>query len=248
MRHAWDRLIRKQWLIFYPLALAVVDLLAFLAVYVAVGGTVHWSDFLRANFDRWQYVRDHLLATFSITPQLAIAVFAGVVACVLTAMIRAPLFRAIAGPSYPLAPRRWKEAGTLALFYLFSSLIVWVLPLAAPAGTIFEQLAALIALVVAILLVFADYVIVFEGLAFLPALRRSVQLLTRRLTAVLAIFIILQLIFFGLHRLYALYYEGADGVFILLPLSQILVESFIVLFADLALIFLYEQIRRHSPA
>jgi hypothetical protein len=248
IRRAWSRLGRKQWLIFYPLALAVINTLAFLAVYSADGETLRWSVFFAANFDRPQYVRDHFLTGFSFTPTLAVAIFAGFAVCVFAAMIRAPYFRAIAGPGYPLAPRNWGEAGNLFLFYLFFYIVLWVVPLPAPTEGFIGPLVAVIVLVVSVLIVFADYVIVFEDLGFLPALRRSIQLLRYRWAAVLLIIVILQLAYDGLYRLYGLYYRGAGNVFILLPVSQVLVESFIVLLADLVLIFLYEDIRRSSPA
>ena len=247
LRRAWDRLIRKQWLIFYPLALAVINTMAFLAVYSADGETLRWSEFVAANFDRWQYVGDHFFTALPFTPALGVAVFAGLAVSALAAMIRAPYFRAIAGLGYPLAPHNPVEAGRLFVFYLFANLVLWIMPMAIPASTVLEQLVAVAVLVVAILIVFADYAIVFEGLAFLPALRRSVRLMGRRWVTVVVIFIVLQLVYLGLHRLYDLYYQKATGVFILLPLSQILVESFIVLFVDLMLIFLYEQIRRQGP-
>jgi hypothetical protein len=234
-------------LIVYPLALAVINTIAFLAVYAANGESLRWSTFVAANFDRWQYVRDHFFTGFSFSPALAVAVFVGLAVCALAAMIRAPYFRAIAGLGYPLAPRSWEETGRLSIFYLFANLVVWTLPLAVPANTALEQLVAGAVLVVAILIVFADYAIVFEQLAFFPALRRSVQLLGRRWATVVIIFVVLQVVYFGLHSLYDLYYQKASGVFILLPLSQILVESFVILFVDLVLIFLYEQIRRQSP-
>jgi hypothetical protein len=138
--------------------------------------------------------------------------------------------------------------GRLSLFYLLANLVVWVMPLAAPAGSLLEQVALMAALVVALLIVFADYVIVFEGLAVPAALRRSVRLLARRWPTVLVIFVIVQLVQLGLIRLYDLYYNSASGVFVLLPLSQLLVQSFIVLVVDLVLIYLYEQIRRRSPS
>jgi hypothetical protein len=234
-------------LIVYPLALAVINTIAFLAVYAANGESLRWSTFVAANFDRWQYVRDHFFTGFSFSPALAVAVFVGLAVCALAAMIRAPYFRAIAGLGYPLAPRSWEEAARLSLFYLFANLVVWTLPLVVPASTALEQLVAGAVLVVAILIVFADYAIVFEQLSFFPALRRSVQLLGRRWATVVIIFVVLQVAYFGLHSLYDLYYQKARGVFILLPLSQILVEAFIILFVDLVLIFLYEQIRRQSP-
>jgi hypothetical protein len=244
IRRAWSRLGRKQWLILYPLALAIINTLAFLAVYAADGETLRWSAFFGANFDRWQYVRDHFFVSFSLTPTLAVAVFAGLAVCIFAAMIRAPFFRAITGHTYPLAPRTWKEAGNLLLFYLFAELVTWVVPLAAPTEGVVAQLVLMLALVVSVLMIFADYVIVYEDSAFIPALRRGVRLLAHRWVTVLLIFVILQLLYFGLYKVYGLYYQGTGEVFILLPISQILVESFIVLLADLILIFLYEDIRR----
>ena len=75
-------------------------------------------------------------------------------------------------------------------------------------------------------------------------LRRSLHLLVRRWVPVVVIFIVLQLVYFGLHELYSLYYDNADGVLIVLPLVQIVVDAFMVLLVDLLLIFLYEQARR----
>jgi hypothetical protein len=243
LRHAWQRLVHKQWLIFYPLALAVINTVAFLAVYSAAGSDLHWSKFFAANFDHWQFLRGHFLTGFSFTPALGVAVFVGLAVCVFTAMLRAPLFRAIAGPGYPLAPRSWEEAGRLSLFYVFYYLVVLVLPLAAPSGTGLDQVAAVAALAIGLLLVYADYIIVFEGLAFLPAARRSVRLLAKRWPPALLIFVILWFVTLGINRLYGLYYDGAQGIFLLVPLTQILVWSFVSLVLDLLFIFLYEQVR-----
>lgn len=248
LRQAWGRLIRKQWLIFYPLALGVINTIAFLAVYMATGESLRWSQFFVANFTRWQYVRDHFFSEFAFTPALAAAVLAGVATSVLAAMIRAPYFRAIGGMGYPLGPRNGKEALRLSIFYLFSNLVIWVLPLATASGSLLDQSLAFIVMVVAILIVFADYVIVFEDLSFLSALRRSTQILSRRWILVVLIFVVIQFLYYGLRRLYGFYYQTADGVFILLPLSQLLVEAFVVLVIDLVLIFLYEQTRRNIGA
>ena len=49
----------------------------------------------------------------------------------------------------------------------------------------------------------------------MPALRRSVRLLSRRWPPVLVIFVILQLVVLGLHRLYGLYYETPKGYLLL---------------------------------
>ncbi len=228
------------------MALAVVNTLAFFAVYASNGETMSWSSFFAANADRWQYVREHFLSGFSFTPSLGMAVFAGLAVCVLAAMIRAPYFRAIGGPGYPLAPRNREEAARLSFFYVLANLVIWVLPLTVPDDNILAQIVSVAVLVVAILIAFVDYVIVFEGIAFIPAIRRSIQLFARRWITVVAIFVVIQLAYLGIFSLYDLYYEKATGLFILLPVSQILVESFVVLCVDLVLIFLYEQIRRES--
>jgi hypothetical protein len=248
LRHVWSRLIRKQWLFLYPLALAVVDSLAFLAVYAAGGEAIRWSSFFTANFERWQYVQDHFIDDFSFKPSLAVAVFAGIALCLLAAMIRAPFFRAVAGGSYPLAPRKWTEAGSLFLFYLLWNLVLWVVPMAGPTEGLLGQLVAAVVWIVGILVVFADYVIVYEDLGPPRALRRSLRLLRHSWLVVVAIIIILQLVYLGLYSLYGVYYRDDAEVSILLPISQMLVEAFIALIADLILIFLYEDVRRRSPA
>ena len=243
LRQVWKRLAHKQWLIFYPLALAIINTLAFVAVYGAAGGELNWGRFFATNFERWQFVRDHFVSGFSFTPALGVAVFAGLAVCVFTAMLKAPLFRAIAGRGYPLTPRSWEEAGRLTLFYVLFNLVLVVLPLTAPSGTALEQLVGWAALIVNLFLVYTDYVIVFEGMAVLPALRRSFRLLSRRWPPVLLIFAILWLAALGINALYGRYYSGAEGVSLLIPLSEILIWSFINLLLDLVLIFLYEQVR-----
>jgi len=246
LRRAWGRLIHKQSLIFYPLALAVIDTLAFLAIYAANGESLRWSKFFGADLDRWHYVGDHFFAGLSFRPALAVAVFAGLAVCALAAMIRAPYLRAIAGPGYPLGPQNRDEAARLSLFYLFSNLVVWLMPLAIPENSFLQQLVVVGVLAVAILIVFADYAIVIEGLAFLPAIRKSIQLVAHRWIAVLVIFVVLQLVYLGLFHLYDLYYQEGSAMFVLLPLSRILVESLIILLSDLVLIHLYEQTRRRT--
>ncbi|MBN1322307.1 MAG: hypothetical protein JXA87_15860 [Thermoleophilia bacterium] len=248
LRHAWSRLIRKQWLFLYPLALAVIDILAFFAVYAATGGHLSWTDFFTADFDRWGYVDDQFFTGFAFTTQLAVATVAGLVACGLAAMIRAPFFRAIAGSRYPVAPRGWKEAGSLFAVYLFTALIFRLLPLPVPDEGSLAQLALVVHLVIGILIVFADYLVVYEGLGFFSALRRSMQLCAHRWVTVVLVFAGIQLVWYGFDSLYRVFYEQSTRIFILLPVSRVLVESFIVLFVDLILIFLYEEIRRQSPA
>jgi hypothetical protein len=241
-------LVHKQWLIFYPLTLTIVNILAFLAVYSVNRDTLGWSEFFAANFERGQYLKDHFFAHFSFTPTLGIALFVGIAACALGAMIKAPFFRAVAGPAYPLAPVKWKEAANLFLFYLFLGLVSLVLPLAGPSTGVGAQLIAIIVFVISILVAFADYVIVYEGLGFVAALRRSLRLLSRRAVPVILIFVIFQLIWAGIYTLYSIRYQDTENVLILLPITEIIVESFVILCADLALIFLYDDTRRRSPA
>jgi len=248
LRRAWDRLIRKQWLIVYPFALAVIDTLAFLAVYAAAGGAIRWSAFFDADFERWQYVRDHFVEGFALEPALAVAAVAGLAVCVFTAMIRAPFFKAVAGSSYPLAPRHWREAANLFLFYLLWNLVVWALPMVGPIDGLLAQVIAVLTWVIGILVVFTDYVIVYEDLGVWSGVRRSLRLLRHSWPMVIIIFVVVQLVYYGVYSLYGLYYRGTSDVFLLLPVSQMLVEAFITLVADLLLIFLYEDVRRRSPA
>ena len=79
-------------------------------------------------------------------------------------MIRAPYFRAIAGPGYPLAPRNsGRRPATSSTSS--ASLVVWVLPFAGVLGGTSNS-CRLVVLVIAIIIVFADYVIVFEDVGF----------------------------------------------------------------------------------
>ncbi len=248
LRRAWSRLARKQWLILYPLAVAVIDTLAFFAIYSADGDHLAWTRFFAANFDRWQYLHDHLFSSFAISSALGMAILAGFIACLASALIRAPYFRAITGARYPLAPRGWKEVFNLLVFYIFYNVLAWVIFLPAPQEGFPVTAMWLIVEILLILVIFADYVIVFEELGFLGALRRSLQLLRRRWLTVVLLVIVVQLVVDSLARLYQHYYDGERAVFILLPVSQILLQAFITLIADLLLIFLYEDIRRESPA
>jgi hypothetical protein len=214
-------LIRKQWLFLYPVALAVINTLAFLAVYAAADGPLGWSDFFAANFERTTYLHDHFFTDFEFTSALGIAIFAGLAVSLFTALLRAPLFHAIAGPDYPLTPRGWSEALNLFLFYLLCNLALWVAPLAAPAE--------------------GNWAVVMAGV------RRSLELLRHGWGGVLGVFIVLYLVAGGLQQLYHHFYTEKDTVFVVLPIAQILLNSIVFLFADLVLIFLYEDLRRRSP-
>jgi hypothetical protein len=102
--------------------------------------------------------------------------------------------------------------------------------------------------VFAIVVVFSDFAIVFEDIGAVAGLRRSVRLVGLRLGPVLLIYVVLFLALTGVRALYTLYFDGAARVFVLLPISHMLVESLILLLGTLALIFLYEDLRRRSPA
>ena len=134
LRQTWGRLIHKQWLLFYPLVLGVIGTIAFVAVYASTGRPLTWTTFFKANFQRWEFVKDNFVSGFDFTAALGVGVAVGLGLCLLTAMIRAPYFRAIAGPGYPLAPRNSREAARLTLFYVFSNAVVWVLPFAGSSG------------------------------------------------------------------------------------------------------------------
>jgi hypothetical protein len=248
IRRAWSRLIRKQWLFLYPVSLAVIDTLAFLAVYAAADGSLSWSAFFGANFERAAYIHDQFLTSFQFSALFGVAVFAGVAVCLFEALISAPLFHAIAGPGYPLAPKRWGEAANLFVFYLLLNVVVGVVPLLAPAGGVWEIVVGALAWAIVIMVVFADYVIVYESVPLVPAVRRSLQLLRSGWPPVLAVFIVLNLVAQGLQLLYHHFYDGQDTVFVVLPIAQILLDSIVWLFGTLVLIFLYEDLRRRSPA
>ncbi len=248
VRRAWSRLVRKQWLFLYPVALAVVDTLAFLAVYAAADGPLSWSRFFAASFERGAYIRDHFIVGFELDSALGVAICAGLASCLFAGLLLAPLFHAVAGPGYPRAPRRVWEAVNLFVFYLLSNLVLWVAPLAVSPESAWQMLLFPVAFVVIILIAFADYVIVFENLGVVAALRRSVRLLRHGWPAVLGIMVVLNLVAIGLHALYSNFYDGQTTVFVILPVAQILLDSIVFLFANLLLIFLYEDVRRHSPA
>jgi len=243
VRRAWRRLTQKQWLILYPLALLVVNTLAFAAVYASSGTALSWSEFLAADFDRWTFIHDRLLVGFSFSASLGASLAAGLISCVLAAMIRAPFMRAVAGPGYPLAPRTWAEVYNLFALYVLSSALVKVLPVAVAGHRYLAQLASIVALVAAVLLIFTDYVVIYEHLPVRQALRRGVRLVGRRWTAVLLLFVIIQLVWFGFYALYSLYYQGAERIFVLLPISKLLLEAVLLLFIDLVLIYFYEGLR-----
>ena len=244
LRQARKRLAHKQWLIFYPLALAIINTLAFLAVYSAAGGAFSLEHVLR---DRTSSAGTSC-ATISSAASPSLRLSASPCSSVWPHACSRPCSeRPISGRS-PAPATRWppgpgrRPAGSpsstcSSTWWCWSCL--WP-PRRARRST---RSSPWWRLAIALLLVYADYVIVFEGLAFIPAVRRSVTLLSRRWRPVLLIFVVLQFVVLGLNRLYSRYYDSAEGVFLLVPLSEVLVWSFITLMVDVLLIFLYEQVR-----
>lgn len=248
LRQAWSRLIRKQWLILYPFALSIASTLTFFALYAAGDGPLTISAFFGADFDRWLYVRDHFVTGFSWSLGLIAPILAGVAFCGFSAFVQAAFLRAIAGPRYPLAPRKWPDAARLFVFYLLLYAVTWVAPLPGPSDGLSALLVFTLLQVVWLMVTFADYVIVYESAGVMTGLRRSLRLVGLRLGTVIAIYVVLTLVFIGIGSLYALYFNGAARIFVLLPVSRMLVESFVLLFVNLVLVFLYEELRRHSPS
>jgi hypothetical protein len=248
VRRAWSRLIRKQWLIVYPFALSIAGTIAFFALYSAGDEPLNFSAFFNADFDRWLYVRDHFVTGFSWSQGLVAPILAGVVFCGLYALIQAAFFRAIAGPRYPLRPRKWHDASRLFVFYLLLYAVTWAAPLPGPSDSIMAVLVLAVLWVIALMVTFADFVIVYESVGVLAGIRRSLRLVRLRLGTVIAIYVVLSLVTLAINSLYALYFDEVTRVFPLLPVSRMLVESFVFLFANLVLVFLYEELRRNSPA
>ena len=138
LRQVWKRLAHKQWLIFYPLALAIINTLAFLAVYSAAGGDLQLEHRSSPPTSPALAVRRATTSSPASRsrPALAVAVFVGLAACVFTAMLRAPLFRAIAGPGYPLTPRSWEETAQARRSSTSSSTwCSWCCPSRSPSST-----------------------------------------------------------------------------------------------------------------
>jgi len=226
----------------------VASILAFFAVYAYQGEKLAWSTFFSARFDRGLYLRNHFILGFSFTPQLGVAVAAGVGFCLICAFVQAPFFRAIAGSRYPVAPRSLREVLRLFLYYLLFYLVAEIGALAIPPTRGLDELVELVLLAVLVVLAFADYVIVFEDVGVIRGIRRSLRLVRVRPALVSLVVVGLSLLDTVIAWLYSLDYHSDKAIFFLLPVSQILVETLIALFANILLVFLYEDLRRQSPA
>jgi hypothetical protein len=236
-------LLHKQSLLLYPLTLGVFNVLAFLAVYTSLDGTLRWSEYFRADFIPWTFLQDHVEQLAKPGLPLAVALVAGFGVCLATAFIRAPFFRAIAGPGYPLAPRGWSEVWRLTVFYLGFYGVLALLPmLLAWQGIGTLTLWYLVALLIQVPLVFADYIIVLEGVGPLKALRRSVELARRSLSVVIGLFLAVWLLWQVFGMLYGSYYDDTGAIFVLFPVSQLLVEALITTAFDVFMIFVYARV------
>jgi hypothetical protein len=248
LRRAWSCLIQRRWLFFYPLAASIVSVLSFFAVYVAQNGSLSWSSFFVSYHDRVQFLHDQFIADFSLTSQLWTPIAAGIGFCLISSLIQAPFFRAVVGHRYPLAPRTWREVTRLFGFYLVLSLFTQVAPLAVLGTDVLGLVATIVIVAIGISVVFADYVIIFEDIGPIGAVRRSLRLVRLRAPAVIAVIAVVWVLYWLIMWGYGLYYKPGKEVFFLLPVSQILVETLVSLFATTVLVFMYEDLRKQSPA
>lgn len=207
-----------------------------------------WSAFFVSYHERAKYIHDEFITAFSLTSQIWVPIAAGVGFCLISSLIQAPFFRAIVGHRYPLAPRTWREMARLFIFYFVLSLITQVAPLVVLSTGVLGLVVTIVIVAISITVVFADYVIVFEDVGPIVAVRRSLRLVQLRFGAVIAIIVAVWLVYWLSMWGYGLYYEPGKKVFFLLPVSQMLVEALVSLFATILLVFLYEDLRRQSPA
>ena len=78
LRHTWGRLIHKQWLLFYPLALGVIGTIAFVAVYASSGRPSHVDHLLPGELPALGVIpRPSLYPASTFTPALGVAVAVG---------------------------------------------------------------------------------------------------------------------------------------------------------------------------
>lgn len=243
LANAWRRLRRKQFLALYPFALGLFNTLAFLAVYSTLEPSISLSAFFRANFTRWTYIQEHSLQILAPGRTLAVAVVAALAVCVLAAAVRAPFFRAVTGTHYPLAPQSAGELLRLALLYMATYAIFTVLPYGLSAEGIAFAILSWILVPLSALIMFADYVLVFEGLTPWRAIARSIALLRKAWRPALATLLLALLLWYLVSLLYDRYYSGSGQIFLLFPLSQLLVEAMVTTVIDVLLISTYDQHR-----
>jgi hypothetical protein len=235
-------LVHKQYLFLYPLVLGVVEAVAFYAVYAALGGAPTWSEFARANFAPATFLREHLSDLTRPGAPLVVALAAGVCVCLISAAIRAPFYRAIAGPSYPLAPRSRTELWRLFIFYLVSYPLLRLLPAFFQQGTVWAAAGWVALLVASVAIVYTDYIIVLEDLSIGRALSRGVRVLRKGWLLTMVFYLGFILLYSPVWDFYSAHYDGNFRV--LFPVSQLLADTLYALVGDVVFIFLYDHIRR----
>ena len=242
LRNAWARLVHKQFLFVYPLVIGAVDATAFFAVYVALGGQLSWGEFARADFAAGTYLHAHLSQLARPGLPLLVAVIAGICVCFVTAAVRAPFYRAIAGPSYPTAPRSWRELSRLFVFYLILYPVVRIVPDFFETGALIAVVGGVALLVVSVLVIYIDYAIVLEDLPVITAASRNLRILRRGWAPTIFAFLVFALLYNLVWGFYQSYFEGNFGL--LFPISWFLVDALFALVGDIVFIFLYDYLRR----
>lgn len=239
----WNRLSHRQFLFLYPFVIGIFEALAFLAIFAAFEPRLSWDRYAREQFDLAGYIKAMVADTDQLlVPTIAI-VGAGAAFCLVNAAVRPAYFRAAAGAPYGVAPRSWREVGRLFVFYALTFPILDLAWVFLPDSSV--TLVAVIAiLILQMLIIFTEYAIVLEGLAVVPALRRSIRLVERAWPAVVAGTIAYYLVASGIAMIYADFYENADRIFVGLPLSQILVFSLVTVVVDVYFIALYGHLAR----
>lgn len=228
--------------------MSIVSVLTFFAIYAAQGGTLGWSSFFVSYHERAQYLHDEFITDFTFGSELWVPIAAGIGFCLINSLIQAPFFRAIVGHRYPLAPQTWRETTRLFAFYFVLSLITHVAPLAVLATDVLGLVVTIVIVAIGVTVVFADYVIVFEDVGLIAAVRRSLRLVQLRVGSVIAVIVAVWAVYWLIMWGYGSYYKPGEKVFFLLPVSQVLVEALVSLFATILLVFLYEDLRKQSPA
>jgi hypothetical protein len=222
----------------------VVNMVAFFGLYSALGGQAGFSAFAETNFARWTFLQDHAEDLIASADTIIIALVAGAAVCLISAAVRAPYFRAITSTSYPRSPQSFGELIRLAAYYAATGVIFYLIPFSLDMESIVAQVVSFILLFVAIVLIFGDYVVVFERLRPVAAARRSAQLARRGWMIVIPIYLGALLLWSGTFWLFDRYYQSAEGVFPLFVLAQLLVEALIALILDVVLIYTYDYLRR----
>jgi hypothetical protein len=227
--------------------LGLLGYLGFFAVYSALVGRLTWDDFSRAAEFRREFLLDHMEGLTSAGLGLAVALLVGLLVVLLNATVRIPYYRAVLGLGYPLAPRSLAEVLRLSGLYLIIFSVFYVVPLFLPLeeGTLFTTVAVLVILLLQFLVILADYAAVFEELNPLEALVRGVSLLRRGWALTLGVFLVGYLLLDGIGLLYQGYFEEAQAVFPLFPLTKIFLESLVIVFLDVFLLHIYRYLAHH---